>query len=90
MSISRSELIKLSGGEVVGGNVTAVVNGERVWLAKETEGVFALTEAGLQFVADAAAKSAAKPRTKSPKRGDAPPVEEGVEGDDAGDGDGGE
>jgi len=66
---TRERIIELAAaheGEVVGGNVKVRINGEWVWVAKQTEGVFALTDEGVQFVQDAEA-AAEKPRARKPK-----------------------
>lgn len=49
---TRDELVALCGGEIVGGNVLARVNGEPKWLGKDNEGVFTLTDEGVEYLAD--------------------------------------
>lgn len=87
ISISKDELLGLAkdhGGALVGGNISAKVDGYSVWLATSSEGVFAITEEGKKFVEKMTAKPAAKPPKKAASKPQAPaPVVEPVnEGDD--------
>lgn len=81
ISISKEELLELAlphGGDMVGGNIVARVGGENVWLAKVTEGVFALTDEGKAFVEAHAGKAAVvkAPRKKAVKEEVEAPAEE--------------
>lgn len=59
---TRDELVELTGGEIVGGNVVK----NNICYGRMTEGVFTLTEEGKALLAESAEELAkpAKPRAK--------------------------
>ena len=72
ISISRDELLELSGGSLVAGNVLARVNGVNTILARTVDGAFSLTEDGISFAENASKPAKKAPRARAAKQGEEP------------------